>query len=69
MSSDIRQARESLGFRLREVRLDAGLSGRELTGQAGWQASKVSKIELGRQTPTDHDIRLRAHHRGCSDVP
>jgi transcriptional regulator with XRE-family HTH domain len=58
VSSDIRQARESLGFKLREVRLDAGLSGRELAGQAGWQASKVSKIELGRQTPTDHDIRI-----------
>ncbi|MEU4836014.1 helix-turn-helix transcriptional regulator [Streptosporangium sp. NPDC023615] len=57
MSSDIRQARESLGFKLREARLDAGLSGRELAGRAGWQASKVSKIELGRQTPTDHDIR------------
>ncbi|MER5646036.1 helix-turn-helix transcriptional regulator [Streptosporangium sp. NPDC002524] len=58
MPSDIRQAREALGFKLREVRLDAGLSGRSLAGQAGWQASKVSKIELGRQTPTDHDIRV-----------
>ncbi|MEU4539002.1 helix-turn-helix transcriptional regulator [Streptosporangium sp. NPDC023825] len=58
MSSDIRQAREALGFKLREVRLDAGLSGRSLAGQAGWQASKVSKIELGRQTPTDQDIRV-----------
>ncbi|MEV6863758.1 helix-turn-helix transcriptional regulator [Streptosporangium subroseum] len=57
MSSNIRLARESLGFKLREVRLDAGLSGKELAGRAGWQGSKVSKIELGRQTPTEHDIR------------
>ncbi|GAA3089635.1 helix-turn-helix domain-containing protein [Streptosporangium carneum] len=73
MSSNIRQARESLGFKLREARLDAGLSGKELAGRAGWQASKVSKIELGKQTPTEADIRTwleiaNAQERGADLV-
>lgn len=58
MSSNIRQAREALGLKLREIRLDASLSGKDLAARLDWQASKVSKIELGRQTPTDQDIRF-----------
>ncbi|WP_214103874.1 helix-turn-helix domain-containing protein [Acrocarpospora catenulata] len=67
VSSNIRQARETLGLKLREIRLDAGLSGKELAKQAGWQASKVSKIELGKQTPTDSDIRLWVKLADASD--
>jgi hypothetical protein len=40
------------------------LSGKELAESLSWQASKVSKIENGKQTPTDDDIKdwTRATH-------
>lgn len=47
-----------LGHRLRDLRKDAGLTGRQLATLAGWQSSKISKIEYGKQTPTDDDIRV-----------
>ncbi|MFI7004439.1 helix-turn-helix domain-containing protein [Nocardia sp. NPDC050175] len=53
-------ARRALGERLRELRRDAGLSGVALASAADWQGSKVSKIEHGRQTPTEADI-----HKWC----
>jgi transcriptional regulator with XRE-family HTH domain len=56
--STVHQAREALGHRLRDLRKDAGLTGRQLALAAGWHNSKVSKIEYGRQTPTEDDIRL-----------
>jgi transcriptional regulator with XRE-family HTH domain len=48
---------EALGIRLRDLRHDAAMTGRELAAQCGWQPSKVSKIEYGRQTPSEADIR------------
>jgi transcriptional regulator with XRE-family HTH domain len=51
-----RQAREALGARLRELRKDAGLNGKQLAQTLQWQATKVSRIELGKQTPTEEDI-------------
>ena len=48
---------EALGIRLRDLRHDAGLTGRELAAQCGWPPSKISKIEYGKQTPTEADIR------------
>ncbi|CAL9450609.1 hypothetical protein SUDANB171_02419 [Streptomyces sp. enrichment culture] len=33
------------------------MDGRTLAGQLGWPPSKVSKIQLGRQSPTESDIR------------
>jgi transcriptional regulator with XRE-family HTH domain len=56
LSLTIHQAREALGSRLRDLRKDAGLSGRQLAALAGWPGSKVSKIEYGKQTPTGDDI-------------
>lgn len=53
---NVKQARDALGARLRELRQHAGLTGKELAESLGWHATKVSKIELGRQTPTDADI-------------
>lgn len=38
------------------MRLDAHLTGRDLADSAGWAPSKVSKIEAGRQTPSDADL-------------
>jgi len=51
------QAREALGVRLRDIRRDANLSGSELARANGWQPSKVSKIEHGKQTPSEDDLR------------
>lgn len=53
----VHQAREALGKRLRDVRRDAGLTGRGLAVLAGWHSSKVSKIEYGKQSPSEDDIR------------
>lgn len=46
-----------LGTRLREIRKDAGLSGRALAAATGQHYTRVSKIENGVQSPTDNDIR------------
>ncbi|TWD84003.1 helix-turn-helix protein [Kribbella amoyensis] len=54
--SSFQRAREALGNRLREMRLDAHLTGRRLASEAGWPPSKISKIEAGRQTPSDTDV-------------
>lgn len=48
---------EGVADQLRELRLQAGLKGQQLADQHGWQQSKVSKIETGKQAPTDDDIR------------
>ena len=57
-SSPAQQARESLGARLREIRVDAGLSGRDLARQTGWHESKISRIEHARQAPSADEIRV-----------
>jgi transcriptional regulator with XRE-family HTH domain len=56
-ASNVHEARSALGNRLRELRQAAELSGRRLAESLSWPASKVSKLENGRQTPTDEDIR------------
>jgi transcriptional regulator with XRE-family HTH domain len=54
--SSFQRAREALGLRLREMRRDARLTGRQLAAVHGWHPSKVSKIEGGKQTPSETDI-------------
>lgn len=54
--SNVAEARSALGKRLRELRQQARLSGRELAKSLSWPPSKISKLENGRQTPTDNDI-------------
>jgi len=64
------QARASLGIRLRDIRRDAGLSGVELAQLSGWLSSKVSKIEHGKQTPTEDDLRVWCEHcRALDELP
>jgi transcriptional regulator with XRE-family HTH domain len=58
--SSLHEARLALGKRLRERRRQAELSGRELAEALAWPPSKVSKLENGRQSPTDDDIRAWA---------
>lgn len=55
-STSVDEARNALGKRLRELRQQAGLTGKQLAESLSWPASKVSKLENGRQTPTDDDI-------------
>ncbi|MFJ4828378.1 helix-turn-helix domain-containing protein [Streptomyces sp. NPDC088747] len=67
MSTDYQQAREALGLRLRELRLTAPggrLTGTALANKLGWPNSKISKLELGRQTATPDDLRQWADATG-----
>lgn len=50
--------RRQFGERMRRFRDEAGLTGRELAAALGWPHSKISKIETGRQTAEDSDVRL-----------
>lgn len=56
MTTDFQTARESLGARLRELRVEAGLEGKDLAAVLGWQTSKVSRLQNGKQTPTREDL-------------
>ena len=62
MTTSADQARASLGIRLRDIRRDADLSGTELARLSGWQPSKITKIEHGRQTPSEEDLRIWCEH-------
>ncbi|SBV01363.1 Helix-turn-helix domain-containing protein [Streptomyces sp. PpalLS-921] len=64
VSTDFQQARVSLGARLRELRAEGGLTGRELAGRLAWGQSKVSKLENGKQTPTVADLTAWAEGTG-----
>src|SRR5260370_20303640 len=59
------EARAALGQRLRDIRADSGLTGRELAALAGWHYTKVSKIEHGTTMPTEADLELWCFH--CAD--
>jgi len=58
--SSFQRAREALGIRLRELRRDARLTGKQLAERNGWHPSKVSKIESGKQTPAEADLEAWA---------
>ncbi|MEU7042741.1 helix-turn-helix transcriptional regulator [Streptomyces varsoviensis] len=63
MSTDYQQARAALGTRLRELRFSCPggrLTGQQLAQRLGWQGSKVSKLENGKQTASPEDLRAWA---------
>lgn len=62
-SSSVQRARQELAARLKEIRLDAGLTARALSARAGWHEAKTSRIESAKQPLTDADIR--AWCRAC----
>jgi transcriptional regulator with XRE-family HTH domain len=62
----VHEARRALGLRLRELRREAGLTGSALAASLSWPASKVSKLENGRQTATDDDIRAWTQTTGAA---
>lgn len=52
------RARQNLGARLRELRKDAGLNGRQLSESAGWHWSKTSRLERGERQPSEDDLAV-----------
>ncbi|MER7838563.1 helix-turn-helix transcriptional regulator [Streptomyces sp. NPDC096040] len=56
-TSSVQEARAVLAGRLRELRLDAGITGKELARLAGWSVAKSSRIENAVTAPSDADIR------------
>ncbi|MFB7715948.1 helix-turn-helix domain-containing protein [Nocardia sp. NPDC056100] len=54
--TNVGQARRDLGARLRDLRLAAHLRAYQLAEQAGWSASKVSRIESGAHSLTEADL-------------
>lgn len=66
-NSAARKVQEALGLRLRNLRKDAGLTGRELAAATGWHFTRISKLEHGAQAPTDQDIRTWCQVCGAQD--
>lgn len=64
MTTDFQHGRVALGQRLRELRIEGGLTGQELADRLGWPQSKVSKLETGGQTATPDDLRVWAEAVG-----
>jgi transcriptional regulator with XRE-family HTH domain len=58
--TDHHDGRTGFGIRLRQLREEAELSGKELAERLGWPASKVSRLENGRQTASADDVRAWA---------
>lgn len=56
-SAALDEARRSIAEKLREIRREAGLTGREVASRAGWLPSKVSRIQNATTPPSDEDIR------------
>ena len=56
-TTPVGQAREALGARLRELRAEANLTARALAAACDWHFTKISKIEHGTRSPSEHDIR------------
>jgi transcriptional regulator with XRE-family HTH domain len=57
---------QGLGTRLRGLRAQAGLSGKQLADAAGWAQSKVSRIESGKQQASAGDIETWARLTSAS---
>lgn len=63
--SAARAMRAAVADRLRDLRLDAGLTGRELARRCGWHESKSSRIEAAVTRPSDADIQAWASACGA----
>ncbi len=66
--SDFQESRRILGARLGELRAEAGMEGKALAAVLGWQPSKVSRIQNGRQTASAGDVTAWAEAVGRPDV-
>lgn len=69
-TTPVKQARQALGTRLREIRAEANLTGRALAELCQWHFTKISKLEHGTQAPSEHDIKTWCHACGAeSEIP
>ncbi|MDJ0344029.1 helix-turn-helix transcriptional regulator [Streptomyces sp. H10-C2] len=66
-SSSAQAGREAVAARLKEMRLDAGLTGLDLATRCGWHKAKSSRIENAKTPPSDADIRTWCHACGTED--
>lgn len=66
-SSSAQQARQILADRLRELRLEAGLTAKDLAARAGWERTKVSKIEHASRPPSAAAIQVWCRICGAED--
>ncbi|MFI0409102.1 Scr1 family TA system antitoxin-like transcriptional regulator [Actinomadura sp. 3N508] len=60
-------AKQAFGVRLRALRLNAGLSGAELSRRTGLHPSKISRAENGRKNLPETDIRTWASACGAEE--
>lgn len=63
----LQQARQALAVRLREIRVEAGLTASALASAAGWHRTKVSKLEHSATMPSAEDIRTWCRLCGAED--
>jgi transcriptional regulator with XRE-family HTH domain len=56
-TTPVKQARQALGARLREIRVEANLTGRALADVCEWHFTKISKMEHGAQATSEQDIK------------
>ena len=57
--------RRNLADSLRTMRAGTGLSGNQFAARLGWLQSRVSKLETGKQFPTEDDIRAWGEAAGA----
>ncbi|WP_326797339.1 helix-turn-helix domain-containing protein [Streptomyces sp. NBC_01808] len=69
VSNQAEAARQALGARVRGFRKDAGFaSGRAFAHATGWQESKVSRIENGKQNVSEDDVRVCCRSPRCTEA-
>ncbi|OKI95110.1 DUF5753 domain-containing protein [Kitasatospora sp. CB01950] len=56
-SSSVQAARTALAARLRELMLDAGIDGKELSARCRWHPAKTSRILSCKSAPSENDLR------------
>ncbi|MFI9311340.1 helix-turn-helix domain-containing protein [Streptomyces triculaminicus] len=66
-SSSVVEARQALARRLSEIRKDAGLTGDQLSAQCRWHPAKTSRIQSGKSTPSETDIKVWCATCGAED--
>ncbi|MBN0043131.1 helix-turn-helix domain-containing protein [Streptomyces actuosus] len=66
-TSSVQEARAALAARLRELRLDAGITSKEVARLAGWSVAKSSRVENAVTVPADADIRAWCAACGADD--
>ena len=67
MTSAFEKQRLEFADRLVQLREQTGMAAKDLAAMLGWHPSKVSKIETGKQTPSDEDVRAWLTAVGASD--